>query len=668
MQLTPTLSFSVSGRSLLAMAAFAIAAHSATAQTIVQGPSSSRTPYLVPAYAGTDTIRNVTSIVTATDLVPLTGAPLTSYEMAGLMDGLGAYDNGDGTVTILACHEINTGNGVVRRHGGRGAFITELIVDKLTLQVISASDLMDGVVEASGVVRNVANANPVSLGRFCSADLPAVTAFFNPKTGLGTTDRIFLCGEEFAGASWLLGHVATGAEKGLSYVLPEFNLATNGSGINNVGSWENALANPFPQDLTIVVATNDGGSGVQNNRVSCYVGTKQSTGTAVDKAGLKNGQGYFVQVVGNPVEIVNNTTRVTNITSGLRFVLDPTVGTQFSRPEDGHWDPQNPRDFYFVTTDRINTVANTGENQSVGASGPANQVGVSRLFRLRFDDLTNPTQGGVIDLLIDGSKSGINVNMMDNMCVGADGMLYLTEDPGNSTYLAKTYAYDPASDRLVQLLKYDSARWGDLAVNGGTPGAISPYTNDKEISGVIDVTSMFPHEDGERVLLIDAQDHSTNAAVATASSVEGGQLLLVRTVVRHREAGFGTGCGVALASAPGSRPILGATYDSVVSGLGVSSLAFMSVGLSDVIVGSTPLPIALDSFGMLGCTLYHDAAIALFDSCTAASPTTATYSLVLPNSSLFVGLEVFEQAWATDALANPAGLVGSGALKLTVGL
>jgi hypothetical protein len=34
--------------------------------------------------------------------------------------------------------------------------------------------------------------------------------------------------------------------------------------------------------------------------------------------------------------------------------------------------------------------------------------------------------------------------MLDNMCVAADGMLYLTEDPGNSTYLGKTWAYDPA--------------------------------------------------------------------------------------------------------------------------------------------------------------------------------------------------------------------------------
>src|SRR5690606_34157876 len=108
-------------------------------------------------------------------------------------------------------------------------------------------------------------------------------------------------------------------------------------------------------------------------------------------------------------------------------------------------------------------------------------------------DIRNPLLGGRVDLLIDGSKSNQKVNMLDNMCVADDGLVYLTEDPGNSTYVARTWAYDPASDTMVQVAKCDEGRWGDLAVNGGTPGAIPPYNNNKEISGVIDVTSMFAH-------------------------------------------------------------------------------------------------------------------------------------------------------------------------------
>ena len=48
-----------------------------------QGPSSSRSPYLVPANAGV--VRSVTAITTATDLVPTTGALSTPFEMAGLI-------------------------------------------------------------------------------------------------------------------------------------------------------------------------------------------------------------------------------------------------------------------------------------------------------------------------------------------------------------------------------------------------------------------------------------------------------------------------------------------------------------------------------------------------------------------------------------------------------
>jgi hypothetical protein len=151
--------------------------------------------------------------------------------------------------------------------------------------VISAQDLIHTFV-LDGVDRNVANNNAIALGRFCSSDLPAVSAFFNPATGLGTQERVFMCGEEFTPTSQAVAAVATGAEKGRAYILPAFNLATNGSGVNARGSWENLLANPLPQDLTVVVSTNDGGTGIMNGTVNVYVGEKQATGNVVERAGL----------------------------------------------------------------------------------------------------------------------------------------------------------------------------------------------------------------------------------------------------------------------------------------------------------------------------------------------------------------------------------------------
>lgn len=639
-----------------------------------QGPSSSRSPYLVSSNPGV--VRNVTALTTTTDLVPTTGALATPFEIAGILDGLGAYDNGDGTVTIIANHEINTPNGAIRRHGARGTFLSELILDKVTLEVVSGQDLIHTFVDVNGVDRNVANGNPIALGRFCSGDTPAVSAFYNAASGLGTTERLHLAGEEGPATGYAVAAVATGTEKGRAYILPKFNLATNGSGINAVGGWENLLASPFAQDLTVVASTNDGGTGVMNNTVNVYVGTKQATGNVVERAGLTNGTNYFVSVVGNTAEIVDTATRATNITSGTRFDLvsfsspSPT-GTRFSRPEDGAWDPTNPRDFYFVTTDRLDTSTNTGENQTIGATGPANQRGMSRLWRLRFDDISNPTLGGVITLMIDGSKNGQKVQMLDNMCVADDGMVYLTEDPGNSTYLGKTWAYDPATDTLVQLLKFDSARWGELAVNGGTPGALAPWTNDKEISGVIDVTTMFPHAADETVLLLDVQDHSTNAAVATASSVEGGQLLLVKVALNAGTRAFGIRCGVpglSLLANAGSRPVVGSTQTSTVGNVPTGAPAFMMVGLSDQQIGGSPLPLSLAGFGLPGCFLYHDVAISGGDLCVSTGPNQAQYSVVVPASQTVVGLKLYLQALSLQASANPAGIIGSNALELTVGL
>ena len=169
-----------------------------------------------------------------------------------------------------------------------------------------------------------------------------MSAFYNAATGLGTQARIYMHGEEGGATGFQLATVVTGPDAGKSYVLGKFNLSTNGSGLTGVGAWENALANPYPQDKTVVIGDSDGGTGIMTNAVAVYVGTKQTTGSEVDKAGLTNGTLKFVNVTGNPVEIVNTTTRATNITSGTRFTLSGTASTTFSRPEDGAWDPLNP--------------------------------------------------------------------------------------------------------------------------------------------------------------------------------------------------------------------------------------------------------------------------------------------------------------------------------------
>ncbi len=102
---------------------------------MTQGPSSSAAPYLIPLDEGV----SFTSILTAGDAVGVKFEPAGErgqpWRMPGTPDGLGAYDNGDGTMTVLMNHELEADEGAVRAHGATGAFVSELVVDKGTLAV-----------------------------------------------------------------------------------------------------------------------------------------------------------------------------------------------------------------------------------------------------------------------------------------------------------------------------------------------------------------------------------------------------------------------------------------------------------------------------------------------------------------------------------------------------
>ena len=151
------------------------------------GPSSSQTPYLDPSIDAA----KIVSLLSVGDQVGLKADGVTPWRMAGIPDGLGAFDNGDGTITVLMNHELGGTNGVVREHGSTGAFVSKLIIDKETLQVLHAEDLSKDVFLYNSATDQYVEGT-TQFSRFCSADLAPVSAFFDEATGLGTTERIFL--------------------------------------------------------------------------------------------------------------------------------------------------------------------------------------------------------------------------------------------------------------------------------------------------------------------------------------------------------------------------------------------------------------------------------------------------------------------------------------------
>ena len=521
----------------VAAAVLATCAASAQAQTLTKGPSTSITPYVQGVLPGVD----ITSILT-------TGDKVGSYRMGGIPDGLGAFDNGNGTFTVLMNHEIGNALGVTRDYGGQGAYVSSWVINKSDLSVVSGGDLIkkvygwDSTNQSVGAqITNWNSSN--SFNRFCSADLSPISAYYNPATGLGTMDRIYMHGEEGGARGWQMATVATGADKGNSYVLGKFNPSTNGSGLTAVGGWENALANPYAQNKTIVIGNNDGGTGVLNNALAVYVGTKTNSGTAIDRAGLTNGTTMFVNVAGNSAEIpaANAATRATGIASGTAFTLSSSASTTFSRPEDGAW-TLDGKHYYFATTDRLDTTEAAGGTQK----------GATRLWRLNFTDVTDPTAGGTIDLVIDGGSfaGGVGAtkpNMFDNISVNSDGTVTLLEDTGGADHNGKIWQYDPSSGQLKILAKADALRFGELDSSGTwtgptlrtTPTAAGFHTNDEETSGVIDVSDILGKNDGKKYQLFVTQDHASASGLQAAGLldltanpaelVEGGQLMLMTT-------------------------------------------------------------------------------------------------------------------------------------------
>ena len=494
---------------LSVLVAAALVAMASAAQA-AQGPSSSQDAYVQGVAPGVQ----FTSVLT-------TGDSVGGYRMAGIPDGLGAYDNGNGTFTVLMNHELGTTVGVARDHGAKGGFVSEWVINKNTLQVVSGGDLIKNVYYDTGA--QVTGASNLSFNRLCSADLAKPSAFFNASSGMGSTARIFMNGEESGNRGWALANVASGADKGNSYVLTKFQRA------DGTGGWENLVANATTGNLTVVAGTNDGGTGTMQNRVNVYVGNKTNTGSEVDKAGLTNGSMGFINVTGVASEINNATTRTTGIANGAAFTVDANSGTAFSRPEDAAWS-NDGQTLYFVTTDQLDKTNLAGQTQQGG----------TRLWAAHFN--ANFT-GGTIEALVDSTTfaGGLNnskPNMFDNITVNADGTITLQEDPGNNETNAKIWQYNPANGEMKMLAKFKPDLFGDVVNGVYTAGS---HTKDEETSGVIDITDILNRNDGQKYSLLVVQDHQTAANLKTlgfmdagadaTAMVEGGQLLVMSAPV-----------------------------------------------------------------------------------------------------------------------------------------
>jgi Alkaline phosphatase PhoX len=505
---------------MVAAATLAIAASPVTAAppSTAIGPDTTTAPYVLPVPHDV----KITSLLTVGD----GGAASNGYELVGIPDGIGLARH-DGKAIVYLNHELRDAQGIVRRHGATGSFVSHWVIDPKTLEVKAGSDLIDprvrfwdypnGMYVTTGARFADLAAQDPTFGRFCSGTLSDPGVFYDKRSGKGYTGQIYFANEEDGDN----GRTFAVTTDGRAVAFPRIGLA----------GWENTIPAANRSSTTLVMGDEDGPS--DGSQLRAYVGVKQSSGVPIVKAGLTDGLSYVIDAanaavtddagwratygkgVAAPVTLANVPW---SLPGALQNSLAKTDGLNLNRIEDGIWDPRHRNDFYFVTTEGGQT-SGTGLDARDGGG----------LWRLRFHDIDRPFDGATLTLLLDGSESlggsEPKFNKPDNLGIDRHGNLLIQEDPGGNNHLARIVAYRLKDGALGVVARFDEARFGPAAI--GSPAFL---TIDEESSGIVDGEAAF----GKGTFLFDAQVHTAAGLPAGTGPgtvqefVEHGQLLLLK--------------------------------------------------------------------------------------------------------------------------------------------
>jgi hypothetical protein len=164
-------------------------------------------------------------------------------------------------------------------------------------------------------------------------------------------------------------------------------------------SYENAIPASNTSDSTVVIGSEDG-----------------AATDAAFRAAYGKGNPQPFSLAG--IDWTNN--------GAAQNVEAAAKGVSLNRIEDGAFDPANPNDLYFVTTE--------GGDKSANPDEPTTPRDGGGLWRLRFTDIERPELGGTLELLLDGSEAPY-LSKPDNLTVDA-GIVLIQEDPGNNAHIA----------------------------------------------------------------------------------------------------------------------------------------------------------------------------------------------------------------------------------------
>jgi hypothetical protein len=506
----------------------------------------------------------ISSLITNGEFTDGLNAGDSVYAPTGIFDGMGAYDNGNGTYTLLVNSELGSSAGygyLVNGVALTGARVSKFIVDKDTdddasngyqSSILSGGIAYSAIYDANGApVTSASQIEGGGFGRFCSSTYIGANSFGG---GRGFADGIYLTGEENGnvGRFWALD-TATGG----FWSLP---------GLGRAG-WENAtLIDTGSPDTVAVLLMDD-----NTAPIYLWVGEKSSApgATFLERNGLAPSQGrlYTWAPSGGSIGTSEGTAGVPDSADLNKLALGAAAGgtwqqlgtgtdvaaltgaqlkdlafskgaLQLTRLEDVHVNPTNGQQAVFATTggSGADLFGNLITLDFAGAFDAAGRIGAGSTTALKViydaDRLAVPATG---------------IRSPDNLTWSKDGFIYVQEDRSvaasnfapefgeASIWKVSSTATDPVTGQAV------SERWAQIdrtavptAYGQGDPRASD--AGNWESSGIIDVSDIYGAPSGS-VFLADVQAHSLSGGnlgnlVGPSSFpgylVEGGQINLIQ--------------------------------------------------------------------------------------------------------------------------------------------
>jgi hypothetical protein len=483
----------------------------------------------------------ITSLLTTGEVTNGLAPGSSAYASPGIFDGQGAYDNGDGTFTLLVNHELGASDGYQMNVQGLNANVNGARISRFVIAKDSDGNAANGfqarVLSGGLAYDEVKSVDPAfargGLSRFCSANLSEPLQFGG---GRGFVDRLYWTGEE--------------GGPGRFFALDTANADLHHVPAFGRGGWESAVAVDTGSANSVALMLFDDTSGTANY-LYLWVGSKEPASTdLLRRNGIDASSGALYAWKGESISTPSELNAIAlntavsghweRLGSGAEIAALPTAAAlrslaqskgamAFTRIEDGDVNPSTGQQVAFNTTG----------GSGVDLYGNTNVIDLSQAFAADGSLRTSPDSSS-LKVVVDSDRlTGVarqgGVRNPDNIAWGRNGKLYVQEDrslPGGTA--DGRFGGEEASIWEVDPLTGNADRWaqidrGAVPTAYGQTDSLPTDIGNWESSGVLEVSHLFGATPGT-VFLSDVQAHSLSNGTLNGSSylVEGGQLQLIQ--------------------------------------------------------------------------------------------------------------------------------------------